>query len=216
MSATPDGPESPRRPDPGRIPDPLDRALTWSGAAAVVVSFVAIVASTLLAPWFSWTGNALSELGAPGEPYAWLFNWGLILGGLLGSVFVCRVALESDSVVGWAGSALLLAATGSLAAVGAFPVGDPRHGPAAVAFFVFLTYGLVADGSARVLAGRPRTGLLVVWLGMANATAWLLWALVAAAGDAPGVAIPEFVGALAMAGWVYPATQRVRRSAAED
>lgn len=200
----------PGRVDAGAIPAPVDRALTWSGTAAVAVSFSAILLSTLLAPWFSWTGNALSELGAPAEPYSWLFNWGLIVGGLLGSAFVVRVAPESEGPVGWAGSAVLLWATLSLFAIGLFPIGTDLHGPASVSFFVSLTYGLVAFGSADVLAGRIRAGLAGVWLGMANATAWLVWALVATGGAAPGVAIPEFVGALAIAGWVYPATRRIR------
>lgn len=200
-----------RGPDPSAIPDAIDRALTWSGAAAVVVSFSAILVATTLTPWFSWTGNALSDLGAPGEPYAAVFNWGLIAGGLLGTLFVLRVALESDRPAEWVGSAVLLVATGSLAAIGAFPVDHPFHGPAALSHFVSLTYGLVAYGSADALGGRARTGVATVWLGMANATAWLVWALLAVGeGSAPGVAIPEFVGALAIAGWVYPATRRIR------
>ena len=198
------------RVDASGIPDPLDRALVWSGVAAVAVSFSAILLSTLLAPWFSWTGNALSELGAPGEPYSWLFNWGLMVGGVLGSAFVLRVGVDSEGWAGRVGSAVLCWATLSLFAIGLFPVGTDLHGPASVSFFVSLTYGLVAHGSADALAGRVRTGVAGVWLGMLNATAWLAWALVAAGGSAPGVAIPEFVGALAIAGWVYPATRRIR------
>lgn len=197
-------------PPDAAIPRPVDRALTWSGAAAVVVSFSAILLSTLLTPWFSWTGDALSDLGASGEPYAWLFNWGLMVGGLLGSAFVLRVALDAEAPVGYLASGVLCWATLSLFAIGRFPVGTDLHGPASLSFFVSLTYGLVADGSADALAGRVRTGLAVVWLGMVNATGWLVWALVAAGGPAPGVAIPEFVGALAIGAWVYPATKRLR------
>lgn len=197
-------------PDPDAIPDPVDRALTFSGVAGVAVSLGSILLATLLSPWFSWTADALSDLGAPGEPTAWLFNGGLIVGGLLGSVFVLRVALAARGAVALAGSAVLLWATGSLVAIGAFPVGHPLHGPASVSFFVALTYGLAADGTATVLAGRPRTGVALTWLGLANATAWLVWALVAAAGSPPGVALPEFAGALALAAWVYPATGRIR------
>lgn len=196
---------------PSAIPRPLDRALTWAGPAAVAVSFSAILVSTTLTPWFSWTGNALSELGGPGEPYAAVFNWGLILGGVLGSAFVVRVALESRRPAEWVAAAVLLWATASLAAIGAFPIDHRLHGAAALSFFVSLTYGLVAHGSAAALAGRVRTGVAVTWLGMANATAWLVWALVAAGGPAPGIALPELVGALAVAGWVYPATLRIRR-----
>lgn len=70
----------------------LGRVTLYSGVAAWVVSTVAIAAAIAVAPWFSWTGNALSGLGNPVEPSSFAFNDGLILAGVLGTVFVVRAS----------------------------------------------------------------------------------------------------------------------------
>jgi hypothetical membrane protein len=95
--------------------------------------------------------------------------------------------------------AVLAVALVAMALVGVFPLPHAAHGPVAVAFFVLFTYGLVVHGTGDVLAGAVGRGLVSIWLGIAHPTAWLLGLL----GDADGVAIPEFVGAGLLAGWVW-------------
>jgi hypothetical membrane protein len=56
------------------MPDRL-RLARLSGTVAPVVAFGAILLATVLAPWFSWTGDALSDLGVPAtSAVAPLFN----------------------------------------------------------------------------------------------------------------------------------------------
>jgi hypothetical membrane protein len=225
------------RADRGRVEDRLLRAGTVAGPAGVAVSLGSILVATTLTPAFSWTGSALSDLGAPGAPYAAVFNGGTVLGGVLGAVFVARVGValsraglptrepgrvgrDGDAgragapvgvaagpdpvatVAAWGGLLALAVATLALVGVGLFPVGDPRHGPVSVAFFVALAYGLLLVGTGQALAGAVRRGLATAWLGVVAASAWLVYALVAAGGAEPGVALPELVGALALGTWV--------------
>lgn len=62
----------------------LTRLGRLSALVTPVIAFLAIVGATLLAPDFSWAGDALSDLGASGAETAWLFNGGLILASFLG------------------------------------------------------------------------------------------------------------------------------------
>lgn len=174
------------------------RLALYAGPAAVGIALAGIVASTLLAPWFSWTGNALSDLGARGEATAPLFNWSLIVAGVLGLPFAWRVWRAAETLLRRVGVLVLGASLVSLALVGVFPLPTEPHGPVAVAFFLLFTYGLFLHGSGDVLAGYTRRGLVAIWLGVAHPTAWLL-SLVA---GLDGIAIPEFAGALVFAAWV--------------
>ena len=82
-----------------------DRLLQGTGGATVAVTLVAIFVATLVSPAFSWTGNALSNLGvtqtAAGTGLTVvLFNGGLILGGLLGVGFAVALWRGAVSLAG--------------------------------------------------------------------------------------------------------------------
>lgn len=191
----------------------LRRATTYAGVAGGVVAFGAIAVAVALAPWFSLTGDALSDLGRPSARSAPVFNGGLVAAGALGAAFVARLAAAERGRVRRVGQVVLLGAMAALASIGLVPVDHPSglHTPVSVAFFVTLTYGVALDGTASVLVGRRRVGLVFVWLAFANATGWLVYTLVAAGGSTPGVALPELVGAAALAAWVVVKTRRLRR-----
>jgi hypothetical membrane protein len=166
--------------------------------AGVIVAGVAIVTAILLAPWFTWTGNALSHLGRPGRASASVFNGGLIVAGALAIVFVLGQWRRRSNRVAAGGIATLAVSVCCLALIGAFPVGHPAHDPVSVAFFVGFTYGLFLTGSGEILAGSTRRGLGTIWVGVAHVTAWAGWVAV----GSDGVAIPEAIGAALLAAWV--------------
>jgi hypothetical membrane protein len=155
---------------------------------SVALSFIAV--SILRAPWFSWTGNALSDLGAR-PPSSCLFNTGLILGGILIGVFAVGLRESvKDRALGNAGALMFLLTAVALCSVGIFPetAGD-IHSHVSVAFFVLLVISLWLVGAALVQLGERRLGTLVVVAGVVAAAVWVLpW---------PAVAIPEFIAALA-------------------
>ena len=194
------------RGDPASARGTARRVGTWFGVAALAVSFAGIVVAIALAPWFSPTANALSDLGVRGQASAPAFNYGLIAGGALGVGFAARLWPDAPGRVGRAGVGVLAASFLSLALIGAFPTPHPYHFPVATGFYALFTYGLFLYGSAGALAGRVRAGLLAVWLGIAHATAWIGWAIA----GAEGLAIPETVGALLLGIWVVVTTRRLR------
>lgn len=193
----------------GTVRNRLRRIGTWCGLAAPAIGLGSVLLATLLAPWFSWTGNALSDLGHPARATAPLFNGGQGVAGLLALAFAARLWTDAGGWLRRGALAVLAASFVSLVGVGAFPETTDLHFPASVAFFVTLTYGLWLYGSADALDGAPRRGVVTVWLGVANVTAWVVYA---ALEPFDGVAIPELVGAVALAAWAVPTALRTRRS----
>jgi len=154
----------------------------------VALSFIAI--SIARSQWFSWTGNALSDLGAR-APSSCLFNTGLILGGILIGVFAVglRESIRGRALGNVGGLTLLLSGA-ALSAVGIFPetAGD-IHLYVSIAFFVLIVLSLWLVGAALVQLGERNLGLLVVIAGVVAAAVWALpW---------PAVAIPETISSLA-------------------
>jgi hypothetical membrane protein len=186
----------------------LRRAGTYLGVAALAVSVLGIAVAIALAPWFSPAGNALSDLGASGRASAPAFNYGLILGGILGTGFAVRLWPDAPGRLGRAGVGLLGVSFGSLALIGVFPTPHEYHFPVSVTFFTLFTYGLFVYGSADALAGRLRAGIGTVWLGIAHVTFWVGWA----AAGTDGLAIPETVGAVLLGVWVVVTTRRLREA----
>lgn len=177
-----------------------------SAVLAPTVAFVAIVGSTLLAPEFSWTGDALSDLGAPGAGTAWLFNGGLILAGLLGLPFAAALASMARNRLDRLAVASLVATLGSLAGVGLFPSGHSLHFPVAAGFYLGATLTLWLAGTASALADEVRFGLAAIWLANCQVLQWIAWAVGLRPGS--GLAIPETIGAALFAAWVLARARR--------
>jgi Predicted membrane protein len=194
------------------VRDSLSRVTAYAGVAGAAVAFGAIAVAVALAPWFSVTGDALSDLGRRSARSAPVFNGGLVVAGTLGVTFVARLTTTETGRVRRLGQVVLFGAMAALAGIGLVPVDHPSglHTPVSVTFFVALTYGLALDGTASVLVGRRHVGLGTVWLAFANATGWLVYAMVASGSASPGVALPELVGAVAVAAWAVTKTRRLR------
>jgi len=189
----------------------LRRAGTWLGVLGLVVSTLGIAVAIALAPWFSPTANALSDLGEVGRGSAPAFNYSLVAGGVLGLGFAARLWPETPGRLGRAGVAVLAAALASMALIGVFPIPHPYHVPVSVAFFSLFTYALFVLGSAEALAGTVRAGLATIWLGIAHVTGWVVWTAV----GTDGIAIPEAFGAACLGAWVVARTRRLRADSAE-
>lgn len=188
-----------------------ERLGTVSGLLAPLIALGAIAVATLVSPTFTWTESALSDLGGPGAPTAWLFNGGLLLGGIVALPFALRVFTVARNRLERVG-AVLFGATGvALASIGVFPIGTPQHLPAAVSFYLLLSLSLWAYGAGNALAGSRGIGALTIGLGVLNLAAWVVWAL-AVRSVAPGLALPEIVGAVCLGGWTAGTALRLRPS----
>ncbi|MFC7137423.1 DUF998 domain-containing protein [Halobaculum litoreum] len=174
------------------------RVAAVSGAGASVVSLGGIAAAVALAPWFSVTGNALSDLGvADAAAVAAAFNWGLILAGLVGLPYAWALWTAGDDVGGRLLAVEFAAAMLLMAGVGVFPSDSPLHFPVALGFYLAVTVVFVTDGLRRRRATAGRVGLAFA---VGHLGQW--WLYVAGVRLGPGLAIPELVGAGLLIAWV--------------
>ena len=171
------------------------RLAGFCGLTAPVIVFTLVATSILYSPWFSWTANALSDLGVHGFA-AILFNLGLIIGGIL--TFTFAIGLRETLPRGFlarAGVLVLMSAAAALCAIGLFPeTAGEIHFYVSAAFFTLLPISLFLIGVATTGHRPVRTlGLLAVLAGL---TAALVWAL-----PWTSAAIPEALSSIALSVW---------------
>lgn len=191
-----------------------DRIATRCGLVAPIVALGSLMLATVVASpeSFTWRGRALSDMGRYGAETFWLFNGGLILGGLFGLPFAWSRWSESRHVLERLGVVFLALAVGGMIGVGvffiehtAFYLSQDLHFPAALTFFGLAPFAQWLYGTGQVLAGDRVPGLASIWLGIVHPLTWLAWLLSRAGSDDPWAwfAVPEFVAALAFGGWIF-------------
>lgn len=138
-----------------------------SGLISPLVALTALLAAISRSPWFSWTENDISVLGVEGSATA-LFNWGLILSGVLSLIFAIGLGKSLlSSRLGHLGMGSLILGSMAFSAVGLFPRNIVLpHDLAAIFFFIFITMALVIIGLAAIIASQMRWGLLSLMAGV--------------------------------------------------
>ena len=174
------------------------RVVPWTAVLAAVVAFGAILTTTTVAPWFSWTENALSDLGHHERATASLFNGGLIVAGLVGAVFPMWLTLDTDGTLRRLGAVTVAVTLVDLALIGVFPTPHDLHGTVSVVFFVGVTLGLIVWGIGDIRDDRRLRGGVIAATGFFHGVFWVVW--FSSIIPYEGVAIPEFIGAVALAG----------------
>jgi hypothetical membrane protein len=185
----------------------------FCGCLTPIVAFTCISLSIASAPEFSWVGNALSDLGVMPGFTAAVFNYGLIVSGILGSIFATNLVrllrfdvFSHDARLlypdnrGLGGALIFSLACLALVAIGVFPENVRYlHFFASVAFFVLLLAALLRIGIGFWQVKQKSLALLTLLLGVVGAVPWLLLFVVR---YVSGVAIPEFISAVAGGLWV--------------
>ena len=184
-----------------------DRVAAVCGAVATLAALGGIALGVLLDPTFSWTTDALSDLGVRDES-AVAFNWGLIGGGAAGVCYAAALGFGGarsrggSGAIGRAGEGirafLLALAMVAMAGVGVFDLTEPLHGPAAIGFYGLITAVFTVDGWLRRATATGRVALAFAPVHVA------VWAtFVAGWWPVTGLALPELPGALMLAAWVW-------------
>jgi hypothetical membrane protein len=170
------------------------------GILAPILAFAFIFSAIASYSQFSWVENALSDLGVVSGVTAVVFNFGLIVGGVLCFVFATGLfAFLGERAVGRVGAFVLGAATLALVAIGVFPESvRPVHYMVSVAFFVLLPISLLIVTGAFWFKGQVRMAVFTLLVAVVAVAPWVLLFSVR---YVSGVAVPEFVSALAGAAW---------------
>lgn len=170
------------------------RLCGFFGMLTPVVGFIMVFLAISQAPWFSWTLNALSDLGVDGFE-AVLFNSGLPLTGAVMMMFSAGLfELTKGSTVGRAGSAVHLASAILLILIGVInETIKPWHYVVSFAFFASLAVMLAIMGVYHWRANMKRFTILAWSAAALGIVIWMLpWR---------GVALPEAISAVCVSVW---------------
>ncbi len=171
----------------------MRRRLALLGIAGPLTAYVAISLSVYLSGWFSWSKNALSDLGhSVKSAVAPIYNLGLLLAGFLMALFSVGVLVDRVRRTGYC----LLASSLLLQLVAVF---DEVYGP--LHFYVSLLFFLSLGVATAVYAVEAKSRLALASL-LIGILSWILyWAGVYRA----GVAVPELTTSTAALAWVLKA-----------
>jgi hypothetical membrane protein len=174
------------------------------GITVPIVAFTFIGLSILTYPQFSWTNNALSDLGIVPGITANLFNFGLYASGLMSLWFAIGLyKLLSEKVLGKLGAILFGTVSLALEGIGWAPEGTtafnfPWHYFFSVAFFTLMPIALLVIVGYFMTTRQKELSLFTLLTALVAAAPWVLYFLVR---YVPGVAIPELISALAASVW---------------
>jgi hypothetical membrane protein len=170
------------------------------GLATPIFVFVCISATIVSWSSFSWTENALSDLGVQWGLTANLFNTGLTVGGLLFMVFAAGLfKYFGKQVTGKVAACLLFVACLALAGIGVFnETYSPTHYIVSVMLFTFMPISLLVFVGNFWQARKRKLSMLTLTLGLIAAVPWILQLTVHYVSN---VAIPETVSGVAGAVW---------------
>jgi hypothetical membrane protein len=192
-----------------------------------IIAFACIFLAIYSAPEFSWTENALSDLGVMPGATASLFNYGLIISGILGFIFstslfrIMRLfeVFSADGKPhiliyrGLGGALLFSVACLALIAIGVFPESVPyAHFLASVAFFVLMLGALLRFGIGFLQVRQKPLAAFTLLLGVVGAVPWLLLFMVR---YVSGVAIPELIAAVAGSVWAMVFGYKMLKTASQ-
>jgi hypothetical membrane protein len=173
-----------------------------AGIVAPIIGFICILSAIASYPQFSWTNNALSDLGIVSGITGVLFNFGLLASGFLAFNFAAfgLFTYLGKSWVGKIGAAVFAAASIALICIGIFNENfSPTHYLVSVAFFVLAPISLFIITFAFWLKRQRGMVAFTVAVGVAAALPWILEFTF---NYVPNVAIPEAVSGLAVSAWV--------------
>ena len=173
----------------------------FAGIVAPILGFTCILSAITTYPPFSWSNNALSDLGVVTGITGSLFNFGLVASGFLAFNFAIfgLFTYLGKSWVGKIGSAFFAAATIALIAIGIFNESfSPTHYLVSVAFFVLAPISLLILSCSFWLSHQRGIAVFTVAVGLVAALPWLL---LFAFNYVHNVAIPESVSGIAVSVW---------------
>lgn len=170
--------------------DRIKKYLGLTGIISPTIGILTLLSSISLQNWFSWTENALSDLGAVGISNAYVYNYGLIIAAIFGIIFSLNLFAFLKYKISRAGTIFFLLGLIFLITVAIYPSGTSPHVLVSFAFFGFSAFGIFLIGIGESVKNRKLgylcLGLILIGLPLAYVSARIF----------SGVAIPEMIGVI--------------------
>ncbi len=177
------------------------------GVLGVFLPLVMVLSATFLSSSFSWTSNALSDLGVSGQ--AALFNSAMLIGGTLNLLFAIglRQSLNHERNI-LVGVSLLMASSVCLALVGILTLNYlVFHAIVAIGYFVLAPAGIILLGKG--IKQRAIRNLSFVCGTVALFSILVFPILLFSLFSIVGFAVPELMESLAILCWILPMSIRL-------
>lgn len=147
--------------------NPTFRWLMIFGIIGPIVAIGFVIIDILVSPWYSWSRNALSDLGV--HPYSFLFNGGLLFEAATNVLFV--IGLKKLRLASTPVSVMLIVSGLALGLVGIFNEHhEPFHLIFALIYFILFPIGIIIFSLTKMTSGkgyiRP-VGVLLAIIGLA-------------------------------------------------
>lgn len=181
------------------------------GITTPFLAFACILIAIANHPQFSWTNNALSDLGIIPGITELIFNFGLVISGILALIFSVLGLFNyaGKRLVGKIGAATFSAATITLIAIGVFNENFSKtHTAVSVAFFVSIPISMLIMTAGFVLEERFGMAILTLLIAIIAAAPWVILLVYR---YVSGVAIPETVSGLAVSAWAIIVCSKILR-----
>ncbi len=164
----------------------------YCGLLTPLIGYVLIIISMAMHHDFRLTKSSLSELGKVGVPYNNVFNFALIITGILFLIFVLGMLRRTETRVGDIGISGLCLGAIFLSLTGIFPQGTSPHTFMAILFYSLSVAGLILYGLDKFLEFEPIWSV-IIWssLGFAAIAIGLISTL-----SPEGMAIYEIIGTI--------------------
>ena len=181
------------------------------GVFTPAVAFTFIALSIESNPQFSWTNNALSDLGIIPDVTSTLFNFSLYVSGLMALWFAIGLySYLNKNVIGKIGAIIFAGASLALEGIGWAPENiHPLHYIFSVAFFSLMPIALLVIAVYFLSTRENNPAIFTFLIAILAATPWALYFVIH---YVPGVAIPELLSALAVSAWAIVIGWRMFRT----
>ncbi|BAN91058.1 DUF998 domain-containing protein [Aeropyrum camini] len=162
------------------------------GPAAAAAAWIVIgVSWALNSGWFVFTEHAFSDLGGGAARYPWVYNYGLILVGLMVVLYsLCPYKVSLNKIEAF-GSGLLLTAGIFLSLIGVYPAGTRPHVFVSTWFFVQMDMALIALSLGAYKVRRSSVSLASLLISL---VAFPVYILVGLTAGWPSAAVAEAYG----------------------
>ena len=174
-----------------------ERKYAIFGVVGPLIAYLFIGVSIMLSPWFSWSDNALSDLGhAVKSNVAPLFNLGLLLAGFFIAIYSITVLRKHAKYTSYCmlTSALMLQLVAVFDEVYGF-----LHFLVSLLLFVSLGFASIIFTVER----KSRLALAAFIIGLGS------WILYSVGVYSAGIAVPETISSVAVVSWVLLSALRV-------
>lgn len=178
----------------------VSRPFLIAGILGPLVALSLTVLDTAISPWFTWTGNALSDLGV--HEYSYLFNYSLIFEGIMNFFFA--FGLYQAHGIRKSTVAFLMISGFSLSMVGIFvETYHIYHLTFALIYFILFPISIILFSRQISTGNRSQAavGYLFAAISLITIVIGILIDFGALGSISLGLAIPEVIEAVLLGAW---------------